>query len=103
MCSWEEMLWGSILGHDLQHQTPGFSALSWELKYLKMTGERKVGPGIAQSEVSSVAVSIERNGNANRQLLTGPVFQLDLQGYQCAINHPLLIINYHSLSALVQL
>lgn len=46
-----------------------------------MTCERNVELGIAQSEVSSVAVSVERNGNANRQLLTGPVFQLDLQGF----------------------
>ena len=73
-------LGGNILGHDPQHQKTDFSALSWELKYLKTTYERKVEPGIAQSEVSSVAVSIERNENANRQLRTGSVFQLALKG-----------------------
>lgn len=81
------------MSHDPQHQNPDFSALSWELKYLKMTCERKVGCGIAQSELFSVAVNIERNGNVNRQLPTDPVFQLDLQGSQCAINHPLVITN----------
>lgn len=55
------------------------SALLWELKYLKMTCERKVRPGIAQPEVSLVAVTIERNGNAKKQTLTRRVFQLGLK------------------------
>lgn len=86
-------LGGMFSALTLQHQNPYFSDLSWELKYLKMTSESEVGPGLAQSEISSVALSTARNGNANRQLLTGPVFQLDLQASQRAINHPLLITN----------
>lgn len=87
------VLGGDVSGPDLQHQNPYFSDLPWELKYSKMTSGSEVGPGLAQSEVASVALSAARNGNANRQLLTGPVLQLDLQGSQCAINHPLLITN----------
>lgn len=64
-------------------------ALLWELKYLKMSCERKVRPGIAQPEVSLVAVTIERNGNAERQTLTRRVFQLGLKEKSIQeITHP---------------
>lgn len=36
------------------------SALLEKLEYLKMTGKRRLGPGITQSEVSLVVVSTER-------------------------------------------
>lgn len=70
---------GEYSGPCLAASKTRVSAPSQELKFLNIICERKVKPGTAQSEVSQVAVTIKKSGNADRQTLTGRVFQLDLK------------------------
>lgn len=54
--SLEEM----ICGRPAASKNLRYSALLEKLEYLKMTGKRRLGPGITQSEVSLVVVSTGR-------------------------------------------